>query len=260
MKTKRILTSVLTLMLALSAFFSVNVFAKVSYDRIKITKNGQCVDTLDGVKAVYKKGLHNTDTGEYSCAGYVKKYYKAIHKVNVYNLVSGGTPKTQEKNYSFIKTSSPKKGDIAYLPGHWMIVKSTSKNKVVVIEQNWKWKDGSATYAAKNRTFTGDDYKKLKFYTLDSEEKCTKHTYDDKGYCKNCGTEYKISIKEISNKTMYTVKNDVPVRKRPYADEKIIKRLPKNKKVTVIASGKNALGNTWYKLNDGTWIYEDNLK
>jgi len=257
---KKSVSVLLALVLMLSTVFSVNVFAKITYDSIKITKDGQSVDALDGVKAVYKKGLRNTDTGDYSCAGYVKKYYKAVHKVNVYNLISGGTPLTQEDKYSFVKTNSPQKGDIAYIPGHWMIIKSVSNNKVVVIEQNWKWMSGSSTYAAKNRTFTGDDYKKLNFYTLKGKSVCKQHTYNDKGYCKNCGEEYKISLKKLSDKTMYTIKNDVPVRNRPYKAEKTIKKLPKNEKVIVVAYGKNSYENIWYKLKDGTWIYSDNLK
>ena len=257
---KRKISFTLIFVLMFSTLLSTNAFAKITYERIKINENGQCVDSLDQVKATYKKGIGNTDTGNYSCAGYVKKYYKTIYDVSVYNLVSGGTPKTQETQYKFVKTSSPKKGDIAYTPGHWMIVKSVSNNKVVVIEQNWKWKSNGTTYAAKNRTFTGNDYKNLKFYTLKKETKCKKHTYDDKGYCENCGAEYKISLTKISNKAMYTTKNNVPVRNRPYSAEKTIKKLSKNTKVIVVASGKNSYGNTWYKLKDGTWIYAENLK
>lgn len=85
------------------------------------------------------------------------------------------------------------------------------------------------------------------------------HKYNDKGYCNQCGKEFYISLSSMSA-TYEATKDDVPVRNRPYAPEKIIKYLSKGTKVSVVASGKNSVGNLWYKLNDGTWIYSGNLK
>ncbi len=69
-----------------------------------------------------------------------------------------------------------------------------------------------------------------------------------------------MSVKSMTATTYTTVKDDVPVRNRPYSPEKIIKKLPKGTKVTVVASGTNSAGNLWYKLKDGTWIFSGNLK
>lgn len=89
--------------------------------------------------------------------------------------------------------------------------------------------------------------------------KCTSHSYNDRGYCSKCGLEYSISLTTMSGTTYQTTKDNVPVRRRPYSPEKITKYLSKGTRVTVIASGKNSVGNLWYMLNDGSWIYSGNL-
>lgn len=177
---KRKLSLMLSLVLMLSTFFSVNVFAKATYDRVEIKTNGQCVDTLDGVKALYKKGTGNTNKGDYCCAAYVTKYFKQLYGIQVSNMYQGRTPKTNKSGYTFseVNISSAKKGDICYHQnsgggGHWMIVKSASNSKVTVIEQNWKWKSGSKTMAAKNRTFGKNDYNNVKIFRLNTPNTTT---------------------------------------------------------------------------------------
>lgn len=86
------------------------------------------------------------------------------------------------------------------------------------------------------------------------------HDYNSRGYCSKCGQEYPMSVSSMSATSYEAVKNDVPVRNRPYAPDTIIKSLSKGTKVTVVASGKNSVGNLWYKLDDGTWVYSENLK
>ena len=91
-------------------------------------------------------------------------------------------------------------------------------------------------------------------------QSCKHSTYNSKGYCTNCGKEYPMNISSMTATTYQAVKNDVPVRNRPYSPEKIIKYLSKGAKVTVVASGKNSIGNLWYKLSDNTWVYSSNLE
>lgn len=95
----------------------------------------------------------------------------------------------------------------------------------------------------------------------DTTTKICSHSYNSKGYCSKCGQEYPMTITYLIPAATYeAVKNDVPVRNRPYAPEEIIKSLSKGEKVSVVASGKNSVGNLWYKLDDGTWVYSENLK
>ena len=88
--------------------------------------------------------------------------------------------------------------------------------------------------------------------------KCTSHTYDSSGYCTKCKAEYPINF-TAKNETFYTNKDDVPIRSRPYSSNSIIVSIPKGTQVDVIGSGKNSIGNLWYKIEDGTWIYSENL-
>lgn len=87
---------------------------------------------------------------------------------------------------------------------------------------------------------------------------CTSHTYSSSGYCTKCGKEYPIVITPLSGKYSPT-KDNVPVRARPYAADTILKNLSKKDTVTVIGSGLNSVGNLWYKISDGNWIFSDNL-
>lgn len=122
---------------------------------VKITKNGQIVDSLNGVDAKYNPGTGNTNTGDLSCAGYVKRYYSTIYGVTVSNLLSNRTPVVSEKGYEFKEINSGfMVGDVVRLPGHWAIIKEVSECTFVLIEQNWKWKNGSSTYTKVNRTVT----------------------------------------------------------------------------------------------------------
>jgi hypothetical protein len=106
---------------------------------LTITKSGFVADSFNGVDAIYRKGGNDGNSKTYSCAAYIKKYYKAIYNVSVYNLFSGSTPKTYEGT-KISSVKSPKVGDIAYKNNHWSIVKKVnSDNTVTLIEQNWKW-------------------------------------------------------------------------------------------------------------------------
>jgi len=88
----------------------------------------------------------------------------------------------------------------------------------------------------------------------------SKHTYDDKGYCTVGGEEYPISLQKMPETTYQVINDNTPVRWRPYESEPIFRKLSKGTGVTVVESGKNAKGNLWYKLNDGTWVYSENVK
>ncbi len=121
----------------------------------RITANGQTVDAFNGVPAKYITGLHNSDQGIYCCAGYVSSYYSRVYGVSVWNMFTNATP-SASSGY-FYQTKSPKAGDIGYQlnsggRGHWFIIKSVNcDGTYTVIEQNWKWMSGNATYCNVNR-------------------------------------------------------------------------------------------------------------
>lgn len=131
---------------------SAAVLVRVTYSGTTWSK-GQTVDTFNGVPAKYT--TVKSSTGDFCCAGYVKKYYSARYGVTVTNLLTGRTPVSSSGSFS--RTWAPKPGDVGYQldhsgSGHWFIVKSVSGTTCTVIEQNWKWTTDGKTYCYTNRT------------------------------------------------------------------------------------------------------------
>ncbi|NLB52240.1 MAG: hypothetical protein GX808_04790, partial [Syntrophomonadaceae bacterium] len=96
--------------------------------------------------------------------------------------------------------------------------------------------------------------------TKPTENAHSTHTYNDIGYCTIGGEKYPISLQQMTATTYQAINDNTPIRWEPYQPEPIIERLSKDIPVTVMASGKNAKGNLWYKLNDNTWVYSENVK
>lgn len=137
---------------------------KISYTEktLTVTKSKFVADTFNGVEAIYRPGSNDGSNATYSCAAFIKKYYKEIYDVSVYNLFGGSTPRTYEGK-KFGSVSTPKVGDIAYRNGHWSIVKKVAGKNVVLIEQNWKWQQGGKTVCKANRTVSTNS---LTYYRL----------------------------------------------------------------------------------------------
>ncbi len=142
---------------------------EVSYKEaiLTITKSKFIADTFNGVDAIYRPRKNDGRDATYSCAAFIKKYYKTIHEVSVYNLYAGSTPRTYE-GVTFKSVKTPKAGDIAYANSHWAIVKKVDQanNKVVLIEQNWKYALKGQTVCKVNRTISTNS---LKFYRLNQQ-------------------------------------------------------------------------------------------
>ena len=88
---------------------------------------------------------------------------------------------------------------------------------------------------------------------------CRTHNYDDRGFCSVCFAEFIIAIIPIANAGFVTINDNVPVRARPYAPDEILERLPIGVTVIIDGRGLNSIGNRWYRLSDGRWIYGGNI-
>lgn len=147
---------------------------RLEQQSIRIFKSAkQKVDSLNGVNAYYRKGPNDGSNKFYSCAAYVKRYYKKVYGVNVNNLLYNRTPHAEGD--SFEKVSTPREGDIvagntSHGTTHWAIVKSVSEDgrTITLIEQNWKWSQGGSTVSVKNRKVKAS---KVRLYRLKSEKK-----------------------------------------------------------------------------------------
>lgn len=147
---------------------------RLKQQSIRVVKSAkQTVDTLNGVKAYYRKGPNDGSNKFYSCAAFVKRYYKKVYGVNVNNLLYNRTPHAEGD--SFQKVKNPRIGDIVAMntshgTTHWAIVKSVSSDgsTITLIEQNWKWTSGGSTICVKNRKVKTS---KVRLYRLKSEKK-----------------------------------------------------------------------------------------
>ncbi|MDE7424281.1 MAG: CHAP domain-containing protein [Lachnospiraceae bacterium] len=147
---------------------------RLKQQSIRIVKRSkQAVDTLNGVKAYYRKGPNDGSNKFYSCAAFVKRYYKTVYGVNVNNLLYNRTPHAEGD--SFKKIKDPRVGDIVAMntghgTTHWAIAKSVSEDgsTITLIEQNWKWTQGGSTVSVKNRKVKTS---KVRLYRLKSDKK-----------------------------------------------------------------------------------------
>ncbi len=208
-------------------------------------------------------------------------HYRKYDGLNAekFNIITSFTPNSNNK-VDCIKTlfSNVTLGaHIRTKKGHSMIFAAQNNDYIWTYEGNSDYRCG---VHFKKRTWTemydyladqGVGYiasPKSQYYTKDNNlslninkgKKCTHPSYNSYGKCTNCGQEYSMSVSSMTAATYQAVKNDVPVRNRPYSPEKIVKYLSKGTQVTVVASGKNSIGNLWYKLSDNTWIYSKNLE
>jgi len=139
---------------------------------VAIRSYGQVVDTFNGVPAKYIPGTGNSNTGAYSCAGYVKSYYQTVYGVEVHNLLTSRTPQSSTSGASFRRvTSGFQPGDIVYHTnssgsGHWAIAKAVDGSQITLIEQNWKWRSGGVTYASVDRAVTYGSTANMKVFRL----------------------------------------------------------------------------------------------
>ena len=143
--------------------------------QVRVTKSSrQVVDKFNGVKAYYRKGRNDGSSKFYSCAAYVKRYYKKVYGKDVSNLLYNRTPITSGD--SFVRVSQPQVGDIVAMntnhgTTHWAIAKKINSNgTVTLIEQNWKWTQSSATQCVVNRTVRSSS---VRFFRLKSEANTT---------------------------------------------------------------------------------------
>ena len=86
--------------------------SKIDYKEqlLTITKEGFVADSFQGVDALYRKGRSDGSSTTYSCAAYIKKFYKEIYGVSVNNLFAGATPRSSKGTFKLVKT--PEAGDI----------------------------------------------------------------------------------------------------------------------------------------------------
>lgn len=136
---------------------------------VEVTREGQEINSLDGVYAICRPGGREDDDPYYSCVALINYYYNAVYNMSVQNMFLGETPLTDELQ-AFHVTDSPQVGDIGYQTNdeggpHWFILKRVNEDgSYTVLEQNWKWVEDGRTYATINRRVSYDTTPNLKFF------------------------------------------------------------------------------------------------
>ena len=108
---------------------------------VEIEGENFVADTFMGVKALY-----NEDNRNHQCGDLVIRFYKEAMGIDIYPYTSGG-PTSETSGYKFVKTTSPKAGDIIYVSkemrgssqDHWAIVRDYSDGYITMFEQNVIW-------------------------------------------------------------------------------------------------------------------------
>jgi hypothetical protein len=151
---------------------------------VTVTKEGQVVDSFNGVSALYRPGGSDGSDATYSCAALVKKYYQKMYGVTPYNLLTDATP-TVDGSDQFVEVSKPAVGDIVRctnssgVSSHWAIVQAVTDSEVILLEQNWKWQDNGVTYAKADRNLDKDS-SKLHYFRLKSQNKVSTSSSTEK--------------------------------------------------------------------------------
>ena len=114
---------------------------KPNSEWVKIEGENFVADTFMGVKALY-----NENDRDHQCGDLVIRFYKEAFGLDIYPYTSGG-PTSETSGYKFVKTTSPKAGDIIYVSkemrgssqDHWAIVRDYSDGYITMFEQNVIW-------------------------------------------------------------------------------------------------------------------------
>ena len=132
-----------------------------SAETVEITHDGQQVDELAGVPALYV--TYPSDTGEYCCAGYVMRFYRELFGLSVTDINTVDGPPVFSKaghTVTLEQTDSPRRFDLAQTRErtHVAVVKYPAAGGAVVVEQNYKYYDGGRLVAERDRLAPAEEY------------------------------------------------------------------------------------------------------
>lgn len=109
---------------------------------VKIEGERFVADTFMGVPALYNE----YDNSKYHCGEIIIRFYKEAYGLDIYPYTND-FPRSLTPGYKFVKTKTPKKGDIIFVSkemrsatqDHWAIVKDYRDGYITLFEQNTIW-------------------------------------------------------------------------------------------------------------------------
>jgi len=178
---------------------------------------------------------YKLDNGYWVFSENVKQRYNIVYNAN------GGinTPASQNViSGNYLKLTSSKPTRTGYIFKGW----STSSG-------------GSVNYSS------GSSYKFTKNTTLYAVwSKCSHSSYTG-GYCNACNYEYSYSVSPFYGTFIVTNSNGAKIWSRPYSKNSTHKYTSTNGTVlNVVGKTTNEENHLWYKLDNGYWVYSENVK
>lgn len=158
----KLLVKTMAALICGSTLFFAAPIAAHAQENIPVTSDGMAVDSFQGIDANYITGTGNSNTGDYCCAGYVIKFYKELYGVDTYYINMNGTKPVVVKpghEVSLETVDTPKPGDLMQnlTYSHVGIVKRIENDKVILIEQNYKYSENGQTVAVVEREIGLDE-------------------------------------------------------------------------------------------------------
>ena len=142
---------------------------------VVIREKMQVTDTLNGVDTWYRPGGNDGSDTTYSCAAYVKRYYKEVYGIELRGMIGQVIPPVTNSSDYLEKVDEPQTGDIIRektLHGttHWAVVKEvTEDGEVIAIEQNWKFRRSGSTVARVDRVMDDSRCTYLRLHSVNVE-------------------------------------------------------------------------------------------
>ncbi len=136
---------------------------------------------------------------------------------------------------------------------------TNTPKRVSYIFQGWSTSSGSSTVTHK----PGSTYTFSKNTTLYAVWKSCTHNFDKNGgICRNCGYNYPLNIASMNADFIVVNSGGAKIWSMPYStgNSKHLRTAPQNSVLNITGKVRNAHGNLWYKLSDGTWVYCDFIK
>ena len=236
-----------------------------------ITTNYKLGDTLVAVNSVVNSSnntWYELDTGEWIFSNYVSEASVYIPEpvTCAHNYNSVGICRKCGTAFPLVISSVSKTMKVSSVNSTGTAPSHSSPYGDASIGKRYKKGDtvsvtGQAKNAAGNLWYQLSDGSWLVSSYLTEVEAHT-HSYDSVGKCTKCGAQFPLQITKVSKTMKVTSVNSTgtaPSHSAPYGDASIGKRYSKGDTVTVTGQAKNAVGNLWYQLSDGSWLVSDYL-
>ena len=233
MKLKRIVSILLAVFVVIPTFSFFSSFSSHAMNPISSD------EAIAWVKSKVGQTVEFFDYSNYAqCVDLIAAYYNYLGVDIRYESGEGYSWNSYPDGWNRFKDAQPQKGDILVYTG--------GSGHVAIYESD---------YSHYHQNFNGNSYVERVTY---------KYNELHSNYWGVIHPNFKntTSLTDYSGRDeiRYTIKDNVPARPAPYKKSGLKKSVAKkNTPVTIVGAAHNTVGNLWYKLDDDSWIWSENL-